>query len=47
MLRDLLCQEGLTVGRRHVRTLMRRMGLRAIYRKPRTSVPAPKATIYP
>ena len=23
------------------------MGLRALYRKPRTSIPAPKATIYP
>lgn len=47
MLRDLLAQEGFTVGRRHVRTLMRRMGLRALYRKPRTSIPAAKATIYP
>ncbi len=37
LLRDLLSQEGLVVGREHVRTLMRRMGLTAIYRRPRTS----------
>ena len=37
MLRDLLVQEGTRVGRRHVRTLMRRMGIEAIYRRPNTS----------
>jgi putative transposase len=37
LLRDLLNQEGFVVGREHVRTLMRRMGLTAIYRRPRTS----------
>jgi putative transposase len=47
MLRDWLCRDGFDVGRRHVRTLMRRMGIQAIYRRPRTSIPTPKATIYP
>ena len=39
--------EGHEVGRRHVVTLMRRMGIEAIYRRPRTSIPAPGAGIYP
>ena len=47
MLRDLLGQQGLEVGRRHVKTLMRRMGIEAIYRKPNTSKPAPGHRIYP
>ena len=47
MLRDLLTQEGTTVGRRHVATLMKRLGIEAIYRKPRTSKPAPGHKIYP
>jgi putative transposase len=47
MLRDLLRQEGLAIGRRHVATLMRRMGLEALYRKPRTSHRHPAHTIYP
>ena len=34
MLRDLLAREGLEVGRRHVRTLMRRMAVETLYRKP-------------
>jgi putative transposase len=37
MLRDLLNQSGHIVGRRHVRTLMRRMGIEALYRRPNTS----------
>ena len=41
MLRDMLSHQGLEVGRRHIRTLMRRMGVEAIYRKPNTSRPAP------
>src|SRR4051812_11679689 len=36
-----LQKQGHGVGRRHVTTLMRRMGLEAIYRTPRTSIPAP------
>jgi putative transposase len=42
-----LNREGHEVGRRHVRTLMRQMGIEALYRKPRTSIPARGATIYP
>src|SRR5690606_31527889 len=37
MLRDMLRREGLEVGRRHVATLMRKMGIEALYRKPNTS----------
>ena len=47
MLRGLLWQQGLEVGRRHIKTLMRRMGIEAIYRKPNTSKPAPGHKIYP
>src|SRR5215203_356690 len=36
MLRDLLNQEGIDIGRRHVSTLMKRMGIEALYRKPCT-----------
>ena len=42
-----LRREGNQVGRRHVSRLMRRMGITALYRKPRTSLPAPGASIYP
>ena len=47
MLRDLLSREGLTVGRLHVSTLMKRMGIEAIYRRPNTSKPAPGHKVYP
>jgi len=47
MLRDLLHQEGLLVGRKHVRTLMRRMGIEALYCKPNTSRRSAKDAIYP
>ena len=47
MLRDMLSQQGLEIGRRHVRTLMRRMGIEALYRKPNTSKSAPGHKIYP
>jgi len=47
MLRDLLNAEGVVIGRRHVATLMKRMGIEAIYRKPNTSKPAPGHKIYP
>jgi putative transposase len=43
----LLQREGWPVGRRHVGTLMQRMGIEAIYRKKRTSIPAQGHTIYP
>lgn len=47
MLRDLLRQEGQTIGRRHVATLMRRMGIEALYRKPSLSRRHPAHQVYP
>jgi putative transposase len=47
MLRRLLAAEGSKVGRRHVKTLMLRMGIEALYRRPRTTKPEPGHTIYP
>ena len=47
MLRDLLCAKGSKVGRRHVKTLMRRMGIEALYRKPRTTKPEPGHKVFP
>lgn len=53
LMRDFLLREGHKVGRLHVATLMKRMGIEAIYRRPNTiksgagaqdlPVPAPKA----
>ena len=47
MLKRLLQDEGFEVGRTHVRTLMRRMGIEAIYRWPRTSRPHPGHRVFP
>ena len=47
MLRNLLRAEGFAVGRKHMTTLMRRMGITALYRKPNTSRKAPGHTIWP
>ena len=47
MLRGLLRQEGHDAGRLHVSTLMKKMGLEALYRRPNTSKPAPGHKIYP
>ena len=47
MLRDLLGDEGLAVGRKHVATLMRRMGIEALYRKPNLSRRNARHPIYP
>jgi len=47
MLRDLLRGEGVEIGRGHVITLMKRMGIEAIYRRPNTSKAAPGNKIYP
>jgi putative transposase len=47
MLRDLLRGEGVVIGRDLVATLMRRMGIEAIYCKPNTSKAAPGHKIYP
>ena len=47
MLRGLLAADGSKVGRRHVKTLMNRMGIEALYRRPRTTKPEPGHKIYP
>jgi putative transposase len=47
MLRDMLNREGFDVGRRHVGTLMQRMGIEALYRKPNTSKKHPTHKVYP
>jgi putative transposase len=47
MLRGLLAAEGCQLGRRHVKTLMKRMGIEALYRRPRTTKPEPGHKIYP
>ena len=47
MLRDMLRQDGFDVGRKHVATLMRRMGIEALYRKPRTTRRHPEHRVYP
>jgi putative transposase len=47
MLRALLAAEGCKIGRRHVKTLMRRMGIEALYCRPRTIKPEPGHKIYP
>ena len=41
MLRGLLAAEGCKIGRRHVKTLMRRTGIEARYRRARTASPSP------
>ncbi len=47
MLRDLLRLEGFSVGRKHVRTLMKRMGIEALYRQPRTTWGHRGHAVYP
>jgi putative transposase len=47
MLRDLLVLAGIKVGRKHVATLMKRMGIKALYRKPRTTRKHPQHPISP
>ena len=47
MLRHLLAFEGRKAGRRHVKSLMRRMGIEALYRRPRTTKPEPGHKIFP
>jgi putative transposase len=46
-LRDQLSRQGVHAGRRHIRTLMLRMGIRAIAPQPGTSKAAPGHKIYP
>ena len=47
MLRALLNQDGIKVGRKHVATLMKRMGIEALYRKPKTTRKHPEHRVYP
>jgi putative transposase len=47
MLRGLLAARGSQTGRRHVKTLMKRMGIEALYRRPRTTEPEPGHKVYP
>ena len=47
MLRDFLNREGVGIGRQRVASLMKRMGVEALYRRPNTSKPAPGHKIYP
>lgn len=47
MLRDMLRLAGHSIGRKHVATLMRKMGIEALYRKANTSRRHPAHRIYP
>jgi putative transposase len=47
MLRDQLNRKGFVVGRKHVSTLMKRMGIETLYKKPNTSKKHPGHKIYP
>jgi putative transposase len=47
MLSDQLHVQGITVGRKRIRTLMQRMGIEALYCKPNTSKKQPRHEIYP
>jgi putative transposase len=44
---DYLAADGIKAGRDRVRHLMRRMGLRAVYPKPRTTIPGEPAERFP
>ena len=46
-LQDQLNREGFVVGRKHVATLMKRMGIAALYQKPNTSKRHPGHKVYP
>src|SRR5580692_6967094 len=46
MLKGLLSADGCQISRRHLKTLMRRMGIEALYRRPRTTKPEPGHKIY-
>ena len=47
MLRDLLRGEGVAIGRQRVATMMKRMAIEALYRRPNTSKPAPGHMVFP
>ena len=44
---DYLANEGIPIGRDRVRRLLRRMGLRAMHQKPRTTVPGQPSERFP
>jgi putative transposase len=46
-MKSALRMRGCKVGRIHVRTLMRQMGIEALYKKPRLSKPHPGHAVYP
>lgn len=46
-IQDELEYRGHKIGREHVRTLMRKMGIEALYRKPRLSKAHPEHRVYP
>jgi putative transposase len=47
MLRDILRLAGVSIGRKHVATLMRRIGIEALYQRPRTTTPHPGHKRFP
>jgi putative transposase len=47
MLRDLLRGEGISIGRERVASMMLRMGIEALYRRPHTSKPTDGHKIFP
>lgn len=47
MLRDMLRLKGINIGRKKVRTLMLRMGIEALYRRPKTTQRHPEHKVYP
>lgn len=47
MMKGLLRREGFTAGRLHVATLMKTMGIEALYRRPNTSKPTPGHKVFP
>ncbi len=46
-IRDELLDQGYKIGRGHVSTLMKKIGIEALYRKPRLSKPHPGHKVYP
>ena len=47
MLRDQLNRQGIDIGRNHASTLMKKINISAVYRKPNTSKKQPGHKIYP
>ena len=47
MMQELLKRDGFEIGRKHTATLLQKMGIEALYRRPRISKPEPGHKIYP